>query len=138
MLKPGGIVGLSCINLASCKDSATMNTARGCIWDLLTEYGMIEKIQLVIDNYENVALPYKNRKEYMVEILTSWSLDDYLNSCMTFSPVNNMMKSKGLSVEQGREYLIELFKSRGMTEQDVNSVYTWSHLCPLITASKPL
>ena len=138
MLKPGGIVGLSCINLASCKDSATMNTARGCILDLLTEYGMIEKIQLVMDNYENVVLPYQNRKGHMVEILTSWSLDDYVNSCLTFSPVNNMMKSKGLSVEQGREHLIELFMSRGMTEQDMNTVYTWSHQCRLIAASKPL
>ena len=127
---------MACINLACCKDSTTMNSARSCILDLLKEYGLAEKIQLVVDNYENVALPYQDRKEHMVEISTLWSLDDYLNSCLTFSPVNTMIKSKGLSVEEGREHLVELLKKRGMTEKDMNSVYTWSHECPLITASK--
>ena len=138
VLKPGGIVGLVCINLPTCVDSSSMHNASTCIWDVIAQYGMPNKVKLVLDNYKDFVLPYPTRKDYMFDIRTSWSLRDYLDECLTSSPVNNMIKSLGLSMEEGYDHVTELMKERGMTEVDMKSLYTWSHSCPLVTASKPL
>ena len=136
MLKPGGIVGLACFNTPTCIDSVSMNTARASISNLIAEFGLPDKIQLLTDNYKHVVMPYPTRKDHMEYILFCWSLDDYLDSCMTLSSMNNMIKSKRWSVEEGREHLTQLLKEAGMTECDRNSDYTWSLECPLVTASK--
>ena len=125
-----------CINLPTCVDSSSMHNASTCIWDVIAQYGMPNKVKLVLDNYKDFVLPYPTRKDYMFDIRTSWSLRDYLDECLTSSPVNNMIKSLGLSMEEGYDHVTELMKERGMTEVDMKSVYTWSHPCALVTASK--
>ena len=137
VLKPGGIVGLVSINTPKCMDSTTMDTAQNCVSDLITKYGLPDKVKLLQDNYKNLEVPYPTRKDHMVDILTSWSLDDYLDVIMTFSPVNNMIKRKSMTVIEGRVHVTTLLREEGMTEQDMNSVYTWSQQCAMVTASKP-
>ena len=114
-----------------------MNSASTCITDLIEQYGLPDKVQLSQDKFKALELPYPTRRDHMVDILTSWSLRDYLDMCMTFSPVNNMLKSLELSVEEGYEHITKLLLEAGMSEQDVKSVYTWSHPCALVTATKP-
>ena len=137
VLKPGGIVGLVSINLPACVDSVTMDTARLCMFDLVNQYGSPEKVKLLFENYKNLVVPYPTRKDHMVDIFTTWTLDNYVDVCMTYSTINRMIKRKGLTVEEGREQYVQLLRERGMTELDTKSVYTWSHLCTLVTASKP-
>ena len=137
VLKPGGIVGLVSINTPKCVDSSSMDSARSCISDLITKHGLADKVKLLEDNYKNLAMPYPTRKDHMVDIRTSWSLDDYLDVLMTFSPINNMIKSNGMTLTEGRGHVTQLLEESGMTEQDINSVYTWSQPCALVTASKP-
>ena len=136
VLKPGGIIGLVCINGPKCVDSTSMKMASNCTWDVISQYGMPDKVKHIEDNYKDLVLPYPTRRDHMFDIRTSWSLRDYLDVIMTWSPVNNMIKSLGLSVEEGYDHVTELMKERGMTEVDMKSVYTWSHPCALVTASK--
>ena len=137
VLKPGGIVGLVSLNVGpACVDSPSMRRASTCITDLFKEHGLPERIKLLEENYENLVLPYPTRRDHRVDMLTSWSLSDYLDVCMTFSQVNNLVESLGLSVEQGYDHVKQMLKGAGMTEQDEKSVYTWSQPSALVTATK--
>ena len=137
VLKPGGVVGLVSINLPACLDSVTMDTARLCMFDLVNQYGSPNKVRLLFENYKNLVVPYPTRKDHMVDIFTTWTLDDYVDVCMTYSTIDRMIKRKGLTIKQGRELYVQLLREGGMTELDTKSVYTWSHSCALVTASKP-
>ena len=139
VLKPGGIVGLVSLNISpSCVDSATMMQASKALERrLFSQFGYPEKIQLLEDNYKSLVVPYPTRRDFLVDMRTSWTLKDYLNMCMTFSQVNSLIKSLGLSTEEGHEHVIQLLKEEGMTEEDMKSVYTWSQPSTLVAASKP-
>jgi hypothetical protein len=113
-----------------------MNDATTCITDIIEQFGLPDKVKHIQENYKNLVVPYPTRKDHMVDILTSWSLNDFLDVCMTFSPVNNMAKILGLTLEEGYVHLTELLREAGMSEEDMKSVYTWSQKCALVTACK--
>ena len=138
VLKPGGVLGLVSFSIGpSCVDSPTMKQASDSIRDLFIQSVLPEQAKLLSESYKNMALPYPDRQDDQVAMVTTWSLQDYLELCMTFSQVNNKIRALGLSVEEGYGHVTQILKGAGMTEEDMKSVYTWSQPAVLISASKP-
>ena len=115
-----------------------MHSASECIDNVIAQYGMPDKVQMLEENYKNLVLPFPTRKDYMLDIRTSWSLSDYIDVVMTFSPVNNLIKSLGLTLEEGYVHVTDMIKEGALTEVDMESVYTWNQPCAIVTATKPL
>lgn len=138
VLKPGGILGLVSFSIGPfCVDSPTLKQAANCITDLFIQSVLPEQAKLLSESYKNMELPYPDRRDDQVAMVTSWSLQDYLEVCMTFSQVNNKIRALGLSVEEGYGHVTQMLREGGMTEEDVKSVYTWSQPAVLVSARKP-
>jgi len=138
ILVPGGVLALCCILTPTFTDHRLDNGFKHIFNEVLRPYMSPVVHDIVQTSYRTLTLPYTPRLEYTHDIIEETSYHDALEHIGTFSPFTLLCRDKGLTLEEGMEFLDSVMMQCGVTMEVKEAVHGVTHPVVMIAAQKPM
>ena len=96
--------------------------------EALNQYGLPDKVQLLFDHYKDIDIPFGNRRDFKIDYTNEWTLSEFMDLVLTYSPVQNMLDKRGMTTEEGKGYFWKRYLEYGITEREQTEVQQFTRV----------